>query len=84
MDKNLEDEDREGAAKVTASGSTMQSGRTQVDIRALKRSVVSRFGSHSLIGKVMLMEPDTVPLTEIVGKVGTWLAVLREDLEGLS
>ena len=81
MDKNLEDEDREGAAKLTASGSTRQSGRTQVDIRALKRSVVSKFGSHSLIGKVMLMEPDTVPVTEIVGKVGTWLAVLREDLE---
>ena len=81
MDKNLEDEDREGTAKVTASGSTRQPGRTQVDIRALKRAVVSKFGSHSLIGQVMLMEPDTVPVTEIVGKVGTWLAVLREDLE---
>jgi hypothetical protein len=55
-----------------------------VDIRALKRSVASKFGSHSLIGKVILMEPDVVPVTEIVGKVGTWLAVLREDLEGRS
>ncbi|MDG7027574.1 MAG: hypothetical protein JRN16_04090 [Nitrososphaerota archaeon] len=52
-----------------------------MDIRALKWSVASKFGSHSLIGKVMLMEPDIVPVTEIVGKVGTWLAVLRENLE---
>jgi hypothetical protein len=55
--------------------------KAEVDIRALKRFVASKFGSHSLIGKVMLVEPDVVPVTEIVGKVGTWLAVLREDLE---
>ena len=67
-------------AKVTGQTS-VSAGRREVDIRALKRSVVSKFGSHSLIGKVMLMEPDTIPVTEIVGKVGTWLTVLREDLE---
>ena len=68
--------------EATVTGQTsVSAGRREVDIRALKRSVASKFGSHSLIGKVMLVEPDVVPVTEIVGKVGTWLAVLREDLE---
>ena len=68
--------------EATVTGQTsVSAGTREVDIRALKRSVANKFGSHSLIGKVMLMEPDTVPVTEIVGKVGTWLAVLREDLE---
>ena len=74
-------EGRQGAAKVIAGESIAWAGRTQVDIRALKQWVAGKFGSHSLIGKVMLVEPDVVPATEIVGKVGTWLAVLREDLE---
>ena len=53
-----------------------------MDIRALKQSVASKFGPRSLIGKVMLVEPDLIPVADIMGKVGTWLAVLREDLEG--
>ncbi|MDG6919517.1 MAG: hypothetical protein JRN62_08825 [Nitrososphaerota archaeon] len=69
---------------VVAGQTSVSSYRREVDIRALKRWVASKFGSHSLIGKVILEEPDIVPVTEIVGKVGTWLAVLREDLEGLS
>ena len=47
----------------------------------MKRFVVTKFGSHSLLGKVMLVEPDLIPVEDIVGKVGTWLAVLREDLD---
>ena len=82
MDKNLGTEDREGAAKVIAGESTTSTGRIQVDIRALKQSVASKYGSHSLIGKVMLAEPDLIPVADNVGKVGTWLAVLREDSEG--
>ena len=56
-------------------------GRREVDIRPMKRFVVTKFGSHSLLGKVMLVEPDLIPVEDIVGKVGTWLAVLREDLD---
>ena len=67
-------------AVVTAQTS-VSAGRREVDIRALKQSVASKVGSHSLIGKVMLAEPDLIPVADIVGKVGTWLAVLREDLE---
>ena len=77
----MEFQDREGAAKVIAGESTGRAGRTHIDIRPLKRSVASKFGSHSLIGKVMLVEPDLIPVADIVGKVGTWLAVLREDSE---
>ncbi|MDG6987837.1 MAG: hypothetical protein JRN21_00735 [Nitrososphaerota archaeon] len=66
---------------VVAGQTSVSADRREVDIRALKRWVASKFGSHSLIGKVMLVEPDFVPVTEIVGKVGTWLTVLREDLE---
>jgi hypothetical protein len=77
----LGSQDGERTAKVIAGESTARAGRTQVDIGALKQSVASKFGSHSLIGKVMLVEPDLIPVADIVGKVGTWLAVLREDLE---
>ena len=54
--------------------------KAEVEIWALKQSVASKFGSRSLLGKVMLVEPDLIPVDDIVGKVGTWLAVLREDL----
>ena len=54
----------------------------EVDIRPLKTFVTAKFGSRSLIGKVMLAEPDLIPVVDVVGKLGTWLAVLREDLEG--
>ena len=54
----------------------------EVDIRPLKTFVAAKFGSRSLIGKVMLVEPDLIPVVDVVGKLGTWLAVLREDLEG--
>ena len=56
--------------------------RAEVDIRPLKTFVAAKFGSRSLIGKVMLVEPDLIPVVDVVGKIGTWLAVLREDLEG--
>ena len=75
------DNEGEGAPKVITPQAVVAPARREVDIRALKQSVASKFGSHSLIGKVMLVEPDLVPVTEIVGKVGTWLAVLREDSE---
>ena len=79
MDKTLESEEREGTAKVIASGSATHPGRTRVDIRALKRSVTSSFGSSSLLRKVVLAEPDYLPAEELVGKIGTWLAILREE-----
>ena len=73
--------DREGAAKVIASESTARMGRTQIDIRVLKQWVASKLGSSSLLRRVMAAEPDRLPAEELIGKVWTWLAILKEDLE---
>lgn len=53
----------------------------EVDIRALKGFVAVKFGSHSLLRRVMASESDRIPIADIVGKLGTWLAILREDAE---
>ena len=73
--------DREGTAKVIAGESTARIGRTQVDIRALKQWVASKLGSSSFLRRVMAAEPDRLPAEELVGKVWTWLTILKEDLE---
>ena len=51
----------------------------EVDIRALKEFAATKFGSSSLLRKVLAAEPDKLPAEELVGKIGTWLAILRED-----
>jgi hypothetical protein len=75
----LEIEGREGAAKVIAAASTARAGRSMIDIRALKQSVASKFGSPLVLRKVLLAEPDRLPAEELIGKIGTWLAILREE-----
>ncbi|MDG7007770.1 MAG: hypothetical protein JRN06_05965 [Nitrososphaerota archaeon] len=50
-----------------------------IDIRVLKNFVSARFGSSSLLRKVIVAEPDYLPAEELVGKIGTWLAILREE-----
>ncbi|HEV2139337.1 MAG TPA: hypothetical protein VGR53_10905 [Nitrososphaerales archaeon] len=52
-----------------------------IDIRPLKGFVAAKFAPHSLLRKVIVLEPDLVPAADIVGKLGTWLAILREDAE---
>ncbi len=52
---------------------------TEVDIRALKDFVTTKFGSTSLLRKVIVTEPDQLPAEEFIGKIGTWLAILREE-----
>ena len=79
MGKILRLEEREGGAKVIVGESAALTGRAYVDIRQLKMFVATKFGSRSLIGRVMLVEADFVPAAEAVGKIGTWLAILRED-----
>ena len=55
--------------------------KAEVDIRALKRSVASKLGPTSILQKVLLAEPDQIPTEELIGKIGTWLAILEQDLE---
>jgi hypothetical protein len=50
-----------------------------IDIRVLKNFVSARFESSSLLRKVIVAEPDYLPAEELVGKIGTWLAILREE-----
>ena len=66
--------------EATVTGQTsVSAGRREVDIRALKQSVVIRFGSSSLLRKVVAAEPDYLPAEELVGKIGTWLEIRREE-----
>ena len=51
----------------------------EVDIRGLKGFVASHYGSGSLLRKVLAAEPDRLPAEEFLGKLGTWLAILREE-----
>jgi hypothetical protein len=51
----------------------------EVDIRALKEFVATKIGSRPLLKKVLAAEPDNLPAEELVGKIGTWLAILREE-----
>ncbi len=53
--------------------------KTEVDIRALKDFVTTKFGSNSFLRKVIVTEPDHLPAEEFIGKIGTWLAILREE-----
>ena len=52
-----------------------------VDIRPLKTYVAAEFRSSSLLRRVLTQEPDLVPASDFVGKLGTWLAILKEDME---
>jgi hypothetical protein len=51
----------------------------EVDIRGLKGFVASHYGSGSLLRRVLAAEPDRLPAEEFLGKLGTWLAILREE-----
>ena len=60
---------------------TVNELKAVVDIRPLKTYVSTRFRSSSFLRKVLTQEPDLVPASDFVGKLGTWLAILKEDLE---
>jgi hypothetical protein len=51
----------------------------EVDIRPVKEFAEKRLKTDSLLRKVLAAEPDSLPAEEFVGKLGTWLAILRED-----
>lgn len=53
--------------------------QTVVDIRSLKTLAVEGLPSDSTLRKVLVAEPDVVAASDYVGKLGTWLAVLKEE-----
>ena len=50
-----------------------------VDIRQLKELAATTLDSESFFRRVLAAEPDTLSATEFVAKLGTWLAILREE-----
>lgn len=51
----------------------------EVDIRPLKEFASSKCRSDSLLKKVLAVEPDNLPAQEFLGKMRTWLAILKEE-----
>ena len=58
---------------------TVDEVKAVVDIRPLKAYVSTKFRSSSFLSKVLAQEPDLVPASDFVGKLGTWLTILKED-----
>ena len=51
-----------------------------VDIRPLKRLSSELLSGNSMLKRVLASESDAIPATEFVAKLGTWLAILGEEL----
>ncbi len=58
----------------------MQEGKVagEVSISNLKRSFVKKF-PNSRLAAVLLHEPDTMSIEELIGKTGTWLVFLQTE-----
>ena len=55
-----------------------------VDIRPLKRLSSELLSGNSMLTRVLASESDAILATEFVVKLGTWLAILREELASSS
>ena len=58
----------------------MQEGKTagKISISGLKRNFTERF-PNSALTPILLAEPDSIGLEELIGKTGTWLAFLQRE-----
>lgn len=50
-----------------------------VDIRSLKRLAAKALANDSILRKILLSEPDVMEPRDYIAKLGTWLAILREE-----
>jgi hypothetical protein len=50
----------------------------EVSISNLKRNFVKKF-PNSLLVSVLLREPDSMNVEELIGKAGTWLVFLQAE-----
>lgn len=50
-----------------------------VDIRPLKGLAAKILASDSVLRKILLSEPDEMERGDYLAKLGTWLAILREE-----
>ncbi|MDG6925731.1 MAG: hypothetical protein JRN09_04195 [Nitrososphaerota archaeon] len=52
---------------------------TVVDIRPLKTLSTKLLPPESMLRRVLLGEADAMPASDYASKLGTWLAILREE-----
>jgi hypothetical protein len=50
-----------------------------VDISPLKRLATRALPANSVLRRVLLSEPDRLEARDYLAKLGTWLAILREE-----
>lgn len=50
-----------------------------IDIQPLKRLASERLANDSFLRRALLAEPDSMPATEFVTKLGIYLLLLREE-----
>jgi hypothetical protein len=58
---------------------TASSVAAQIDVRPIKSLAVSLLPVDSLLRRVLCSEPDKMPPTDFLAKLGTWLVLLREE-----
>jgi hypothetical protein len=60
---------------------TLQREGREIDIRPLKRLSSEILSDDSMLRRVLNSEGDLIPATEFVAKLGTWLAILKEEFK---
>jgi len=50
-----------------------------VDVRPIKALAAELLPASSLLRRVLSSEPDRMPPADYLAKMGTWLALLREE-----
>ena len=52
-----------------------------VDIRALKGLATKILANDSTLRRILLSEPDEMEPGDYLAKLGTWLAIMREEFK---
>ena len=52
-----------------------------VDIRALKGLATRILANDSILRRILMSEPDEMEPRDYLAKLGTWLAIMREEFK---
>lgn len=58
-----------------------QERKVVVDVRPLKTLSSELLASDSMLRRVLLREDDEIPASEYPAKLGTWLAIMKEEFD---
>ena len=53
----------------------------EVNIRSAKALVIKILPDDSVLRAVLTREPDSLPVSDFVAKLGTWLEILDEEVK---